>query len=258
VKSVFFFGNVKSTVPRGRRTRCTLEVKSVASRVILLGISKHHGLFLLLLLGDSRRVLIRDLTLDTNKVGDISVRVAEGRNEKLVPESSSVDTVVEQADRHVVTLLDGVTDTLDSLGISLRTLQETAVTSQNLVQGVPRKIQETLTGIDNRVVGQTWVGDDKVLLGRLQGLDKGKVRVVEDLVGDSLTGRQESVDAVGVGAIIEELLSLFVAQVRADGGLELFVLLLEQGNTLLQALEQELLADAGALGVFAITFTVDR
>ena len=81
----------------------------------LIGISIRHRLFLLLLLHNSRRVLIRDLALDTNKVGDIAVGVTEGRNEKLVPERGSINTVVEQAHRHVVTLLNGVTDTLDIL-----------------------------------------------------------------------------------------------------------------------------------------------
>ena len=41
-----------------------------------------------------------------------------------------------------------------------------------------------------------------------------------------------------------------------DGSSELLVLLLEEGDRLLQGLEEELLPDAGPLGVLAVSFPV--
>lgn len=157
-------------------------------RRLLVG--RRGCLFFFLLLDDRSRVGIRDLTLDTNKVGNTAIGISQGGDEELVPEGSSVNTVVEQAHRHVVSLFNGLTDTFDRLGIRLRTLQESAVTSQDLVQGVTSQVEETLTGVDNRIVGQGRIRNDKVLLSRLQSLDEGKVGIVQDLVGDTLTGGQ--------------------------------------------------------------------
>lgn len=146
------------------------------------------GLFFFLLLGDGCRVLIRHFALDPDKVGHFARGVAEGRNEELIPEGGPVDTVVEQTDGHVVALLDGLADAFDVLGIRLGALQEAAIAAQNLVERVSRQVEETLRSVDDRIVRKAGVGDDKVLLGRLEGLDEGEIGVVQDLVGDSLRG----------------------------------------------------------------------
>ena len=144
----------------------------------------------------------------------------------------------------------------DVLGVGFRALQETAVASENLVQRVAGEIEETLTGVDNGIVGEGWVGDDKVLLRRLQGLDEGKVRVIEDLVGNALGTGEQAVDAGAGGLFVQEGVGFLVAEVRTDGVLEFLVLFLEESDGLLEGFQQELLADAGALGVFAVAFTV--
>ena len=80
-------------------------------------------------------------------------------------------------------LLDGPADLLDCLRIGLGTLQEAAVASQDLVQGVPRQVEEALRRVHDGIVGKAGIRDDEVLLGGLEGLDEGEVRIVEDLAG---------------------------------------------------------------------------
>ena len=191
-------------------------------RRLLVG--RRSCLLFFLLLNDRGSVGIRDLTLDTHKVGDTAVGIAQGGNEELVPKGRSVDTVVEQADRHVVSLFNGLADAFDRLGVRLGSLQETAVTSQDLVQRVTGQVEETLTGIDNRIVGQGRIGDNKVLLSRLQSLDERKVGIVQDLVGDTLAGGQESIDVGTRAGLVEELLGAGGSKVLSNGVLEFLIL----------------------------------
>ena len=221
------------------------------------GCLRFFSIFFLLLFGDSRGILIRNLALHTNKVGNITSSITKGGNEELIPEGSTIHAVVEQANRHVMSLFDSLTDTFDGLGIGLGPLEETAITSQDLVQGVPSQVQETLTGVDNRIVRQTRIGHDKVLLGRLKRLDEGKVGVVEDLVGNGLTVGQQTVNR-RILARVEQFGGTFLSQVSANGVAQLFVFFLEQGHRLLQGFQKELFANARTLSVFTVTLTVDK
>mmetsp|Transcript_22191 Transcript_22191/g.35768 ORF Transcript_22191/g.35768 Transcript_22191/m.35768 type:complete len:202 (-) Transcript_22191:473-1078(-) len=152
-----------------------------------------------------------------------------------------------------------MTDTFDGLGVGLGALQETAVTAQDLIERVAGQVQKSLRGVDNGVVGQGRVGDDKVLLGRLQGLDERKVGIVQDLVGSTLrVGDQGRLVGFVLRFGVEKLLCLGVAQVRPDGVTKLFVFFLQEGHTLLKRFQEELLANAAALGVFTITFPTFR
>lgn len=171
----------------------------------LLGIRRGGRLFFFLLLDDRGGILIGNLTLDTDKVGDTSIGITQSSDKELVPEGGTVDTVIEQTNRHVVALFNGLADTFDRLGVGFGTLQETAVTSQDLVQRVARQVEETLRGVNNGIVGKRGIGDDKVLLGRLQGLDKGEIRVIEDLVGDALTRGQETIYVGARAGLVQEL-----------------------------------------------------
>ena len=209
-----------------------------------------------MLLDYGSRIGIGHLTLDTDKVSDTPIGITQGGNKELIPKGSTINTVIEQTDTHVITLFNSLADTFDRLGVRFRTLQETAVTSQDLVQGVTGQVEETLTGIDNRIVGQGRIRNDKVLLSRLQSLDEGKVGIVQDLVGDTLTGSQETIDIGTRAGLVEELLGTGGSKVLSNGVLELLVFGFEKVNRLLERLEEELLADTRALGVFAVTFTV--
>lgn len=222
----------------------------------LLGISHRSSFSLRLLLGDSGSVLVTDLALNTNKVGNVAIGITERSDEELVPEGRTIDTVVEQADRHIIALFDGLADTFDSFGIGLGTLQEAAITSQNLVERVTGKVEETLTGVDNRIVRQGGIGDNKVLLCRLEGLDEREVRIVQDLVGNALRTGKETVDTGTTALRLQQHVGLLVAEVRADRVAELLILFLQESNRLLERLEQELLADTRTLRVFTIAFTV--
>lgn len=62
-----------------------------------------------------------------------------------------------------------------------RRINEAVSTAFNLVEGVAGKFQKALTGKDDRVVRQRRVGDDKVLLRRLQRLHQGVVGIVQNL-----------------------------------------------------------------------------
>mmetsp|Transcript_131469 Transcript_131469/g.195855 ORF Transcript_131469/g.195855 Transcript_131469/m.195855 type:complete len:288 (+) Transcript_131469:495-1358(+) len=149
-----------------------------------------------------------------------------------------------------------MTDTFDGLGVGFGPLQETAVTSQNLVQRISGKVEESLGRVDDGIVGKRRIGDDKVLLRSLQSLDETEIGIVEHLVGGTLrVGNQGGIRCVVSGILGEKPLGLVVTQVLPDGAAEFLVLLLQKGNRLLERLEQELFADSASLGVFAIAFT---
>lgn len=208
-----------------------------------------------LFLDDRGSVRVTDLALDTDKVGNVTRRITERRNEELVPKGRTVDTVVEETHAQVVSGLNGETDPFDGLGVRLRSLQEAAVTTQNLVERIPRQVEEPLRRVDNRIVGQGRVRDDEVLLRRLEGLDEGKVGVVQDLVGGTLrVGDEDRFVGRIVPGRIDEFFGLVMTEMITDGITELFVLLLEEGDRLLEGFQQELLADAATLGVLTVAF----
>jgi hypothetical protein len=214
-------------------------------------------ILLLLLFSNGSSILVTDLALDTNKVGDVSASVAKGGNEELIPEGGTVNTVVQQAHRQIITLFNSMSNTFDSLGVGLRTLQETAVTTQNLIQGVSSKVEETLGGVDDWVVGKRWVSDDKVLLGCLQSLDETKIRIIENLVGGTLRGSDQSgIGALATDVLGHQLLGLVITQVASERVAELLVLFLEESNGLLKRFQKELFTDAASLGVFTVALTV--
>jgi hypothetical protein len=226
----------------------------------LLFIRLRRRFLLFLLLGDGGSILIRDLALHADKVGDIAGRVAERSNKELIPKRGAIDAIIQQTHGHVIALFNRLADAFDTFGIGLWTLQKATIASENLIERISRQIQESLTGIDNGIVRQGRIGHDKVLLRRLQRLDEAKVGIVEYLVGNALRTGQQAVDtAVGVTigtGLVQERLGLFRAEMRTNAILELFILLLEQRHRLLQRLEEELFANARALGVFAVAFTV--
>jgi len=223
----------------------------------LLRIGLSSSFFLFLLLGNRSGVLITDLALHTDKVGNIAGGIAKSSNKELIPKGRTVHTVVQETDRHVVTLLNGLTDAFHMLRVGFGTLEETAVASQNLIKRVARQVEETLRGVDNGIVGKTGIRDHKVLLGSLEGLDEGEIGIVQDLVGNSLAAGEQTIDGHAF-LLVQENSSLLVAEMRTNGALELFVFFLEEGNGLLERLEEEFLADATALGVFAVAFPKDE
>lgn len=220
----------------------------------LLGVGTSRRFLVFLLLGDGRSVLVRHLALHSDKVGDVAVGIAERGNEELIPKGSAVYAVIEQANRHVVALFDGLADAFDCLGVGLGALEEAAIAAQNLVERVTRKVEETLRRIHDGIVGEGRVGNDEVLLRRLEGLDEGKVGVVQHLVGDALRRRDETIH-VAAALGLEQLVGLVVAQVAPDRVAELLVLFLQECHRLLEGFQQELFADAGALGVLAVALT---
>jgi hypothetical protein len=223
-----------------------------------------HFLFIrfvfFLLLGDRGGVLVRHLALDTDKVGDFAIGIAQRRDKELIPKRRTVDTVIQQADGHVIALFNRLANAFDVLGVGFGALQEAAIASENLVERVSRQVEEALRGVNNRIVGQRWVRHDKVLLRSLQRLDETEIGIVQHLVGNALTTGEKSVDIVRAvllrRSLVEQRFRLVVAQMRANGTLEFLVLFLEQCDRLLQRFEQKLFANARALCVFAIAFTV--
>jgi hypothetical protein len=225
----------------------------------LLFIRLRRRFLLFLLLGDRGGILIRHFALDADKVGDIAGGVAERGNKELIPKRRAVDAIVQKTDAHVIALFNRLADAFHGLGVRFRTLQKATIASENLIERIARQVQKALTGIDNGIVGQRRIGDDKVLLRRLQRLDEGKVGIVQDLVGNALRTGEQAVHAAGTAAfgttLVEKLVGLFGTEMRTNAVLELFILFLEQRHRLLQRLEEELFANARALGVFAVAFT---
>lgn len=81
----------------------------------------HHGL--------------RNLALHADKVDDVVLSVAQGGDEELIPEGSAVGPVVEKADGGVDALPDALSDDVDGGLVGARSLQEAAVTPEDLVEG---------------------------------------------------------------------------------------------------------------------------
>jgi len=207
------------------------RLKSACTEKRILLVVLH--LIIILLFANISGVLITNLALDTNVIRDVTGRIAQGSDEELVPECGTVNTVVEQANRHIGPLFDGATDLLDRLGISLWSLQETAITTQDLVKSVSSKVKETLGGIYNWVVRKRRVGNDEVLLGSLQSFDEREIWVIEDLVGVHGGGSNKTSLAVGK-LLANQFIGFGSAEVRTDCLSELLVLILEQGDRLLK------------------------
>jgi len=242
-------------LPKRNRNR-TAEARIARPRS-LGEIGVGGGLLFFLLLRNGGRVFVRNLALDPHEVGDVAAGIAEGGNEELIPEGCTIDAVVEQADGHVVAGFDRLADALGCLGIRFWTLQEATIAAEDLIQRVAGEVEKSLTGIDDRVVGQRGVRDHEVLLGRLEGLDEGEVRVIEDLVGEALRlGKETTGLSGGLAPLVKQLGGSLIAQVGADGAPQLLVFLLEEGDGLLKRLEEELLANARALGVLAVAFAL--
>ena len=173
-------------LPGSRGDRIAVTVPAGGNLVGSLVVVEGGPVHLLLPLADVGGVLVRHLALHADVVGDETGGVAEGGDEELVPEGGSVDAVVQEADRHVGPALDGSADLLDCLGIGLWTLQEAAVASQDLVQGVPLEVEEALRGVHDGIVGKAGIRNDEVLLGGLEGLDEGEVPGYWSLFAQSL------------------------------------------------------------------------
>mmetsp|Transcript_6595 Transcript_6595/g.19461 ORF Transcript_6595/g.19461 Transcript_6595/m.19461 type:complete len:293 (-) Transcript_6595:1266-2144(-) len=165
-------------------------------------------------------VLVADLALHPHVIRDVPRRVPEGGDEKLVPEGGAVNAVVEQADAHVGPVLDGASNLLDGLGIRLRTLQETAIPTEDLVECVASEVEEALGRVHDWIVGERRVCDDKVLLCCLKGLDEREVWVVQDLVSVA-AGISYEASASGSSCCLSKILGFqklvgLLWQVRSD------------------------------------------
>jgi hypothetical protein len=92
----------------------------------------------------------------------------------------------------------------------------------------------------------------------LKGLDERKVGIIENLVGDTLTGGKETIDVSSRAGLVKKLFGLGGPELALDGLLELFVLFLEKSNRLLEGLEEELFTVTRLLGVVLVALTVER
>mmetsp|Transcript_115 Transcript_115/g.260 ORF Transcript_115/g.260 Transcript_115/m.260 type:complete len:208 (-) Transcript_115:660-1283(-) len=140
----------------------------------------------LLFLDNRRRICITNLALDAHKIGNVSSGITKSSNEELIPKGGSIDSVIQQTNTKVVAVFNGISDTFHGLGVCFGPLQKSTVSAKDLIKRVARKVQESLRGINDRIVGKGWIRDHKVLLRRLERLDEGKVGVVQDLVGGAL------------------------------------------------------------------------
>jgi hypothetical protein len=93
-----------------------------------------------------------------------------------------------------------------------------------------------LSGIHDWIVREGRVCDDKVLLSCLEGLDEGKVRVIENFVRGELAVSNEATFSF-VKVLAEELVGFGSAKVTANRGAQLIVLILEKGDRLLKGFE---------------------
>mmetsp|Transcript_14820 Transcript_14820/g.56066 ORF Transcript_14820/g.56066 Transcript_14820/m.56066 type:complete len:377 (-) Transcript_14820:153-1283(-) len=182
------------------------------------------------------------LALDANEIHDAAVHVPKGRHEELVPEGGAIGLVVQQANRRIYPSSDARADDGDLLRVRVGTLEEAAISPEDLSLRVPRQRHEALGGVHDGIVWQLRVRDHEALLRRGQHLHELVVRALQHLSG--LGGRvRDDVRHLRV-ALPQQLTGSIRREVRLHHILEHRVLALQLHHLTLQALEEELLAQA--------------
>lgn len=194
-----------------------------------------------------------NLALNANKVDDIVLSVAQGGDEELIPEGSSVGLVVEKADGRIDALPDTLTNDINGGLVGARSLQEAAVTPEDLIEGVSGKVEEALRHVHDGIVGKTGVGDCKVLLRSRQSLHEAEIGLHEGL--DRTKARRGGdggeLRRLARSNLLQQRLGP-IGKLRLDDVLQRGDLPLQSMDLLLQAFQKELLPKPTALGVLSV------
>ena len=121
-----------------------------------------------------------DVQLRGEEIAQLARGIEHRRDEQRIPEGRAVLAVIQQLDVAVALLADGVADLGDVLLASVGSLQEAAIATQHLVQGITCGTQEGLVGKDDRVIRLVRIRHDHRHPGLLHG-GKEDVVVAETL-----------------------------------------------------------------------------
>lgn len=100
-----------------------------------------------------------DVGLNADQVGDDAGVIADGSDGEAVPERGAVLAVVQQLDGDFALFADGAPEEVDGGGIGFGTLEESAVAAEDFGDGIAGEPLEAGIDVDERLVGQSGVGD---------------------------------------------------------------------------------------------------
>ena len=100
-----------------------------------------------------------DVGLNADQVGDEAGFITDGGDGEAVPERGAVLAVVQQLDGDFALFADGAPEEVDGGGIGFGTLEESAVAAEDFGDGIAGEPLEAGIDVDERLVGQSGVGD---------------------------------------------------------------------------------------------------
>ena len=103
--------------------------------------------------------LERHIHLAREEVGELARLVVHGGEQQPVPESGPVPAVVPEVQLDRAPLLDGAPHPGDRIGVGVGSLQEAAISPDDLLARVAGQAAERVVDEHDRIVGQTQVGD---------------------------------------------------------------------------------------------------
>jgi len=124
-----------------------------------------------LALGETAPVTVRfgDVDLAAEAVTQAALAVEDGSDEQGVDEGCAVPTVVGDLDGEVAIVEQRCADLLDVVGLGVRTLEEPAVATDDLVNPVTREVEEGAVREDDGVVVLVGIREDHRQAGLVDG-----------------------------------------------------------------------------------------
>lgn len=100
-----------------------------------------------------------DVGLNADQVGDEAGFITDGGDGEAVPERGAVLAVIEQLDGNFALFADGAPEEVDGGGIGFGTLEESTIAAEDFGDGIAGEPFEAGIDVDERLVGQSGVGD---------------------------------------------------------------------------------------------------
>mmetsp|Transcript_32988 Transcript_32988/g.60820 ORF Transcript_32988/g.60820 Transcript_32988/m.60820 type:complete len:280 (-) Transcript_32988:14-853(-) len=207
------------------------------------------------------------LALHPHEIHHVILRIPQRGHEELIPEGGAVRLVIQETNGGVGPLPHPLSNDVDRRLIGPGSLEETAIPPQDLIEGVPREIEEALRHVHDGIVGEGRVGNSEVLLRPAERRHETVIGFHEGLDGSEPRGHGEGSvrPLLGLGGIVLVSLVFVIANVLEQVGgpvgelafddvLERVYLALQALYLLLEGFEEEFLSQSRSLGVFSIAF----
>ena len=144
----------------------------------------------------------RHVCLHGHEMRQFAGVVADGGDGQLVPEGRPVFSVIAQGDLNRALVSDGFPQLIDFGAIRERALEKPAVEPNDFLFGVSRKLQEGGVGVNDRMIGEMGIRQNKGVLQHLGGaqpgaLFRGESRAVCSLIRQVHFTLRECINCAG-------------------------------------------------------------